>query len=157
MKALIPVLVLATVVLAGCSGLKSYPDTPTRNLDIHTRTDSGSLLSSTRASLDIYHVGEGCSASYEGTVILSRASRPLGLPAGQPSYLVFRFESSSFLAGSSGVTRYDTVFTPLPGRHYDFDVLYIDGIYSVNIRERASARSKAQRIAPVELEDCAGA
>jgi len=154
MKYLLSAFAFTASVLAGCSGLKAYSDTSVKNLNVHTRTDSGSFLSSTRASLDIYGVNNTCQTAYQGTVILDKETRTIGLPAERPSYLVFRFESSSFLANSSGATNYDTLFTPLPGRHYDVDVRYIDGIYSVTILERITGDRKAYRIAPVELKDC---
>jgi hypothetical protein len=154
MKYLLSVFALTTSVLAGCSGLKTYSDTSAKNLDVHTRTDSGSFLSSTRASLDIYSVNNTCEPAYQGTVTLDQETRTVGLPAERPSYLVFRFESSSFLANSSGATSYDTLLTPLPDHHYDVDVRYLDGIYSVTILERSTGDRKANRIAPVELKDC---
>jgi hypothetical protein len=43
MKYLLPAFVIGTSLLTGCSGIKSYSGTLTKNLDIHTRTDSGSL------------------------------------------------------------------------------------------------------------------
>jgi hypothetical protein len=154
MKTLLSAVAFTASVLAGCSGLKAYSNTPARNLDVHTRTDSGSFLSSTRTSLDIFSVNNTCQTSYQGTVTLDKDTRTIGLPAERPSYLVFRFESSSFLTNSSGATSYDTLLTPLPDRHYDVDVRYIDGIYSVTILERSSGDRKANRIAPVELKDC---
>lgn len=157
MKYLLPAFAFAASVLAGCSGLKTYSDTLAKNLDIHTRTDSGSFLSSTRAWLDIFRVNNNCQTTYQGTVAFDTENHSIGLPAGRPSYLVFRFESSSFLANSSGATSYDTLFTPLPDRHYDVDVRYLDGIYSVAIRERAAGDTKTHRIAPVELKDCQNA
>ena len=154
MKYLLSAFAFTASVLAGCSGLKAYSNTPARNLDVHTRTDSGSFLSSTRASLDIYSVNSTCQPAYQGTVTLDKETRAIGLPAERPSYLVFRFESSSFLANSSGATSYDTLLTPLPDHHYDVDVRYLDGIYSVTILERSTGDRKANRIAPVELKDC---
>ena len=154
MKYLLSAFVFTASVLAGCSGLKSYPNTSAKNLDIHTRTDSGSFLSSTRASLDIFSVNKACQTSYQGSVTLDKETRTIGLPAERPSYLVFRFESSSFLANSSSATSYDTLLTPLPDRQYDVDVRYLDGIYSVTILERTTGDRKANRIAPVELKDC---
>jgi hypothetical protein len=154
MKYLLLAFAFTASVLAGCSGLNTYSDTSAKNLDVHTRTDSGSFLSSTRASLDIFSVNNTCQKTYQGTVALDKETRTIGLPAERPSYLVFRFESSSFLANSGGANSYDTLLTPLPDRHYDVDVRYLDGIYSVTILERTSGDRKANRIAPVELKDC---
>jgi hypothetical protein len=45
-------IILLACLLAGCSGLKPYPDTFEKNLHLHTQTDSGSLFSSVRAAID---------------------------------------------------------------------------------------------------------
>ena len=43
---------LAAGLLAGCSGIKTYPDTLPKNLHIRTET-SGSLLSKVRAAVHL--------------------------------------------------------------------------------------------------------
>ncbi len=155
MKLHVTALLFTTTLLVACSGLKSYPDTLARNVEIHTRTDSGSMLSSVEASLDVYSLRPDCSADYEGSVALDSSTVSVGLPVDRPSYLVFRFNSSSFLAGSSSVTRYETVFTPGDGRHYDVEVSYIDDIYNVAISEMSSATSVARVVEARDLRDCA--
>ena len=102
----------------------------------------------------MYSLDPDCGADYEGTIELSPSTVSVGLPADRPSYLVFRFSSASFLAGSSSVTRYDTVFTPRQGRHYDAVVSYVDDIYNVTIREQASTTSAARVIEPEDLRTC---
>jgi len=154
MKHYCTALLITTSVLAGCSGLKSYPDNLESNLEIHTRTDSSTILSSIKASLDVYSVSPECSADYKGTVTLDASTVSVGLPIDQPSYLVFRFNSSSFLASSSSVTRYDTVFTPGHGRRYDIDVSYIDDIYNVTISEQSATTSVARVIETKDLHAC---
>ncbi len=148
------VLFCCCTLLGGCSGLKPYPGNPARNLDIHTRADSGSILSSTRVSLDIYSVGPECRTDYAGTLELNASAVSVGLPPDTPSYLVFRFNSASFLASSSSVTRYDTVFTPRYGQRYDVDVSYVDDIYNVIISEKPSATAAARVIEPEDLGAC---
>ena len=147
-------LLLCACFLAGCSGLKPYPDNLTRNLDIHTRTESGSIISNTRASLDVYSVGTGCIAEYEGSIALSASTVSVGLPANRPSYLAFRFNSTSFLASSSSVTSYNTLFTPRQDQRYNADVSYIDNIYNVVIREKSSATPADGVVEPKDLRAC---
>lgn len=154
MKLYVAVLLMTSIALAGCSGLKTYPDNLARNLEIHTRTDSGSLLSSLKASLDVYSISPDCSTGYEGTVTLDAPIVSVGVPVEQPSYLVFRFNSSSFLAGTSSVTSYDTVFTPVYGQRYEADVSYIDDIYNVAISAKDSATSVARVIETGDLAAC---
>ena len=96
---LLGVLVLVGL-LAGCSGKFAYRNTLAKNLHIQTETDSGSVLSSVAAAVGIYRVDEHCKIDYQGTVDLDTPSVSVGIPSGRPSYLVFEFASSSFLASS---------------------------------------------------------
>ena len=137
---------LATSVLAGCSGLKPYSESPEKNLSIRTHTTSGSAFSSVRASVDVYRIERGCVAEYEGTVALDNADMTMGLPAGRPSYLVFRFANSGFLGGSNSTISYEALITPRPGSSYDVRVRYVDNIYNVAIRDEAGRQIERQRL-----------
>ena len=138
--------VLAASALAGCSGLKPYAESPEKNLHVRTHTASGSAFSTVRASVDVYRVERGCVAEYEGTVALDNADMTMGVPAGRPSYLVFRFASSGFLGGSNSTISYETLVTPRPDSIYDVRVRYIDNIYNVAIRDEAGRQIERQRL-----------
>ena len=99
-----------------------------------------------RASVDVYRVERGCVAEYEGTVALDNADMTMGVPAGRPSYLVFRFASSGFLVGSNSTISYETLVTPRPDSIYDVRVRYIDNIYNVAIRDEAGRQIERQRL-----------
>ena len=137
---------LAASVLAGCSGLKPYADSPEKNLHIRTHTASGSAFSSVRASVDVYRVERGCVAEYEGTVALDNADMTMGVPANRTSYLVFRFASSAFLGSSSSTISYEALVNPRPGSSYDVRVRYVDNIYNVAIRDDAGHEIERQRL-----------
>jgi hypothetical protein len=92
-------LILAASLSASCS-LKPYPNTLEKNLYIRTETKSGSFLSTVRTAVNVYRVDASCRAQYEGTVELNSPSVFVGIPLGRPSYLVFNFASSSFLANT---------------------------------------------------------
>lgn len=146
MSSRIPAVLLAAGLLAGCAGIKPYADTPDRNLNIRTQTESGSAFSSVRAAVDIYRVEGGCIAEYEGTTELDRAETTMGIPAGRPTYLVFRFASSAFLGSSSSSITYDTLLTPRRGSNYSVRVRYVDNIYDVAIRDAAGDEVERRRL-----------
>jgi hypothetical protein len=69
---------LGTVILTGCSGLRPYPDDLDKNVVIRTVTDSGSVFSKLGVELDIFSVKAGCKTEYLGTVDLNGPSVEVG-------------------------------------------------------------------------------
>jgi len=147
-------LLLAFSLLAGCSGIKTYQNTPDKNLHIKTETDSGSMFSKVRAAVDIYRVGPDCKTEYEGTVQLKKPSVDVGVPSGRLSYLVFVFASSGFLSNSSSTITYNTLLKPRVGYNYDIKVSYIDDIYNVVIWETHPSKKKSREIELKDLNAC---
>lgn len=147
------VLLMAVILLAGCSLTRPYADTPQKNLTIWTTTDSG-FLSSVRASVDIYEVDDTCQTEYLGTVKLHKPQVEVGIPVDKTSYLVFVFGSSSFLANSSGTTNYDTLLKPQAGYDYYIDVSYKDDIYNVVMREMPPDKTAGHDVEPMDLNTC---
>jgi hypothetical protein len=143
-------------LLVGCSGKYTYPNTLAKNLYIQTETDSGSVFSSVRAAVGIYGVDDQCEIEYQGTVNLDERPISVGIPLGRPSYLVFEFASSSFLANSSRSITYETLLTPVAGRDYDLKVSYLDDIYNVEIRESRPGDVVARNIDRKDLRACSG-
>jgi hypothetical protein len=148
------ILMLACGLLAGCSGIKTYPNTPDKNLRVRTEADSGSFFSKVRAAVDIYRVDADCKTEYEGTVQLDAQSVEVGVPSGRVSYLVFVFARSGFFSRSSSSISYDTLLRPRAGQTYDVSVRYRDDIYNVVIREAGSSQGKGRVIGPKDLQDC---
>ncbi len=149
---------LAAGLLAGCSGIKNYPDTLPKNLRIHA------TVSKVQAELHIHRVDPSCQTEYQGTVQLDRPSVEVGIPSGRQSLVAFTFSSSSFLSGSSSSVRYDTLLssssvrydtllTPRAGYTYDVKVSYLDNIYSVTIRE-IDPRGSSREIGRRDLSAC---
>ena len=123
-------LALAAMVLtAACSGLKTYPNEVPRNVHVATQTERG-----VRAALHVHQVKGECTTRYEGTVALDRPALDVGVPAGQVSYLVVSFDTSSFMAGSRS-TSVGALLTPRPGYEYELAVRYKQDIYDVTLRE----------------------
>jgi hypothetical protein len=145
---------LSVSVLAGCSGIKPYPDSFEKNLRVSTETDSGSVFSSVRANVDIYRLNAQCQAEYQGTVALDKPSMAIGLPVDRTSYLVIGFDSASWLANSSSRVSYDTLLTPRAGLGYDMEVSYVDDIYNVAIVETRPGIAGRREIQKLTLDDC---
>jgi len=127
-------LALAAALLAGCSGVRPYPSRSENNARVFAVTQGG-VLTSVEASLDVYAVDPACQLGYQGTVTLREAPQTVGLPVGTPSYLVFRFDRSTFLAGNRGSISYETLFTPRKGELYAFAASYRDSTYDVIITD----------------------
>jgi len=129
-------LALLLVTASGCSGLHPYRNTLDKNLTIRTKTDSGSILTSVKARVDIYTVDESCNLSYRGSIDLKRPVIEIGVPASGRCYLNFVFSTSTFLASAQGATGFDTYFKTRPGYTYIAEASYVDGIYNVILKEK---------------------
>jgi len=145
---------LGAGVLAGCSGIKNYPDALPKNLHVTTEASSGSVLTRMRVALHVHQVGADCRTEYQGTVQLDEPSVQVGIPPDRLSYLVFSFSSSTFLGGSSGSISYDTLLRPRPGHTYTARASYADGIYHVEIRESDPRRAAGREIERRRLDEC---
>jgi len=154
MRRWIACFVLPVCLLAGCSGVKPYPDSSSKNLYLHTRTDPGTLFSSVRAAVDIYRVDALCQVEYQGTVDLDTPSMAIGIPVDEPSYLVFGFASSSWLANSKSNISYDTLLAPRAGYDYEIEISYLDEMYNVAILEKFPGGKNALKISQQSVSGC---
>ena len=127
--------------------MKTYQDGGPRNVLV--RTD----VSKVDAALNIHDVASDCSTAYRGTVRLDQASIPVAIPPDRPSYLVFRFASSSFL-GPSTSSSFGTLLKPQPGYSYELRVTYRDDIYGVAIRETDPRKVSSRELPRRGLESC---
>jgi hypothetical protein len=132
---------LLVVLSAGCSGLKTYPSGPGGNLAVRTQMEGN-----VRAALHVHRVDAQCRTEYQGTVQLDRPSVVLNLPAGQPSYLVVEFDTSSFLGGNRS-TAAGMLLNARPGNGYELAVRYRDSIYDVALSE-TDPRARQQHALP---------
>lgn len=140
--------------LAACSGIKTYPSSLEKNLQVRTSTDSGSIFSRVRASLSISSVDAQCQTKYEGTVDLRKGAVEVGVPVERWSYLVFDFSSSGLFSSTSSTMGHATLLKPRAGYRYDIEVTYRDDIYNVVIRESRTGTSEARDIALRRLDTC---
>lgn len=150
----IAILGLVVFAVAGCSGIKAYPNSLAKNMHVTTQIDSGSATLSTEAVFDIHRVDAKCETQYEGRVDLDEAKTEVGIPTGGPIYLEFIFASKRFLSKNISAVRYGMTFTPRSGYDYQTQVKYIKGIYSVVIRETSKNGTVARVIDRVPLSAC---
>ena len=151
---LVAVLLLAGAV-AGCASTQQpYVSSAENNIHFTTVAESGSWFSSVRASVHIYSVYENCRTDYQGTIRLGESSIATGIPVGQPSYLVFSFDSSSFLANSRSSINYKTTLTPRQGYDYDIAVEYIADTYSAKIMEVNRRNNRRDEVYYKPLDTC---
>jgi len=127
------VLLLMLALAAGCSGLKTYPSGAGGNLAVRAQMDGD-----VRAALHLHRVDAQCRTEYLGTVKLDRPSLSLALPAGQATWLVVAFDTSSLFAGSRG-TSAGMLLTPRAASRYGLAVRYHDSIYDLALSEDGRA------------------
>lgn len=126
---------LAMGLSAGCSGVKTYPNTLDKNLQIRSETVAGPVLFRVRTALSVYRVDERCELALEGVVNIDQPTVSVGIPAGRWSYLDFTFSDPSLTGGAASSVSRETLFRPRAGYRYDIAVSYKKDIYHVAIRE----------------------
>ena len=147
-KPLRPLLLAAA--LAGCAGTPHYKSDFPPNLNIKTKLSSPSVLltpalgGSFEADMHVTSIDRRCQKNYRGSVRLDAPAVSVGIPADQPSLLVFEFSGYSAPSRGSASSTYSTLLTPRSGYQYDVDVVYADQMYSVRVFER-SARGGGRR------------
>lgn len=132
---------IGAVLIAGCSGLKTYPNDAPKNLRVANELERG-----VRAALHVHQVTGECATRYEGTLALDQPTVEVGVPEGRTSYVAVTFDTSSFLGGSRATTM-GTVLAPRAGYRYEMTVRYKQAIYDVALREidRKGASRELQR------------
>jgi len=145
---------VAAIVLGGCSSIKTYPNTLAKNMHVTTKLDSGSVVKSTSAVLDIYRVDAKCELTHEGRIDLEEAKTEVGLPTNSPLYLEFVFSNSNYLARHSSSTSYGLLLTPRPGYSYQAKAEYVNGIYDATVRETSKSDPAGRLVNHVPLSDC---
>jgi len=143
---------LATLV-SGCAQVTPYPNDLAKNVHVHTRTDTGSMFSSVQANLHVYAVDRECNTRYLGVMALDAPTVDVGLAPDRRAYLVFGFNSSSWLANGDSSISQDTLLTARSGYSYDIDVSYIDDLYNVVIHE-VGGRGRRREIDTRRLSAC---
>src|SRR4029450_4530682 len=110
--------------LAGCAGAPPYKSDLPPNLNVRTKLSSPSVLltpalgGSFEADLHVTSVDRRCQKNYRGSVRLDAPAVSVGIPADQPSYLVFEFSGSSAPTRGSASSTYSTLLTARNGYQY---------------------------------------
>ena len=136
----------AALVLAACSGLKSYPNDLPANLVVRSELDKA------RGSLHIHQVDASCRTEYRGTVALDGPSVAVGIPPERLAWIVATFDTSSFFGGSSA-TSVGTLLRPRAGYRYELRLRYRDNIYDFAMSETAPGKA-SRPVARRDLDSC---
>lgn len=147
---------LAVALLSGCAGIKPYQNYAVKNVEIRTKVESGSVLSSVTALLNVYRLGSSCRPTYIGTVDLKNPHVAIGLHVGRPVLLMFQFDSDNWFFHSSESLDDKAVLSPRVGYRYLIAVYYVKDVYSVRIKEKAPGRGSRWQRVRVESDHCAG-
>lgn len=151
MKLLYPVWwFLLLAVLAGCSGLKTYPNDLEKNLTVRT-TLSGSLFTDLKAYLHVYDPKDDCKIKYVGSVKLNNGEAAVGIAVGRPVCLDFVFHSTELFSPEAHLHNRAIVILQ-PGVRYVAVVRYVDRIHSVSIRELGSTGQPGREIPHQEIK-----
>jgi hypothetical protein len=142
------------IFLSACSSIKPYPDLRNKNFSIQAITDSGSLLTDIKATLEIHNVKADCSKEYIGTVTLDKPLVEIGIPVKYQSYLSFVFDTSGFFAANEGKMISETLFKPKPGYRYLAKVSYIKEFYDVRIYEMNPGGKQSKEFEFRDLDTC---
>ena len=147
-------IVVLGLILSGCAGLKTYESNLENNLQISTETDSGSILSSMRTSVDVHTVNPDCTIEYAGTVKLGDRSEEIGIPTGRSTYLVFVYEKGGFFSSTETSMTYETLIRPRAGYQYSAKVTYEDSLYNVVLNETRPGSKKKRAMATRGMHTC---
>lgn len=143
---------LGLALVSGCSNIKTYSENYPDNMQVKTRTDSGSFFSSLDTVVHIYRLNNKCESDYLGTVEFEDPVTDIGLPVNQLLYLDFVFINSSY--GSSSSMSHETLLRPKKGARYEVALTYLDALYDVELWERRSRKAARKPLTMVPYEAC---
>lgn len=143
---------LLLAALAGCSGLKTYPNDLEKNLTVQT-TLSGSLFGSIKAYLHVYDPKDECKIKYVGSLKLKNGEAEVGVAVNRPVCLDFVFHAGDLFNPETHLHN-RAIVTLRPGVRYVAIVRYVDRIYSVSIRELGSSSLPGREVPSQEI-NCA--
>jgi hypothetical protein len=132
---------LSAGIVAGCAGAPPYRSDLPANLNITAKLSSPSALltapgGSFEADVHVTRVDGRCQKHYRGAVKLGNMPVSVGIPTGEPTYLVFEFSGRFLPSRGSASSTYATLLTPRSGYQYDVDVSYADAMYEITVYER---------------------
>ncbi len=154
MVKIIVLLMFLTGLLANCSTFKPYPNHFGKNVHIWEKTDTGSILTTMEVAVDILSVSPRCETAYEGTVFLENGPVDIGIPVNRYSYLIFSYDTSSFLGPALGKVVHGTILKARPGYTYDIKMSYDTDVYYAEIQEISPDRSQFRNLPLRELNYC---
>lgn len=127
--------------------MKPYPKQNTENIAVTTKLDSGSLLSSMKAYLHVYDIDATCKESYLGTISLDNEHIYSGVAVDKDMKFYVEFSTSSFVVWErNGAMGVPVNIKTKKGYTYEFDLVYDDDMYNVEVFEINDKTKKRQKL-----------
>lgn len=145
--------VLGILILQGCSGIRPYSSVNGKNAVAKAVSIGTNVLNNVRFAIDIHSVDNLCMLTYIGSITVDSNPVWIGLPAGKPAYLQFRFEKRGLLT-MQGTLLYSGMMTLKNSYKYELNMGYEKGIYSYSVFETTLRGTHRRRIDLIEIQKC---
>lgn len=138
-----------SVVLSGCTLIKTYKSSYPKNFTVSGKSSSG-----VRTSLHIHSISKSCKLNYIGTVGVRDNKKRAGLPLNQKIYLEVEYFTSSFLWMNNKSTSYGVVINPRKGYTYTLKSQYNDDVYDVSLHYNKRGSKNRYEVPVVGIDSC---
>lgn len=139
-------LCLAALLFSGCSDIKTYQDTPDKNLHVHVKLkDDDERIT---GYLNLFAETSKCHFDYVGSVELNKSVVDIGLPPGKNLQMTFDVTRSSILGGTHDM-KLSAALRVRAGYNYYAKFSWVDGMYDLKMFESLPHRSSMRKI-PVD-------
>ena len=142
--------VLAVGFLVGCSSLKTYSDSLTKNLTVVLDKNSDSGV---KGRVDIYLLDKQCQGPYQGSSWFDKTAKSVGIKENRQTLLSFKYLLSDWFTGKHSITT-DAVIKARTGYRYEAKLSYIDSAYETFIYEINRRTGKRKAINIVGIQGC---
>jgi hypothetical protein len=140
--------------VGGCgTSIPRYSSELPKNLQVVAEIETGSVLKRVFPEFDVHRVDADCELQFQGRVFLDADRTEVGIPTGELLYLQFIFERDHRISKNMSVIRQGALLTPRPGYTYIAKVKHRDGLFAVELQERAKNGS-VRNLERMPLSEC---
>jgi len=142
--------VVAVGFLVGCSSLKTYPDSLTKNLTVVLDKNSDSGV---EGRVDIYLLDKRCQGPYQGSVWFDKKAKSLGIKENRQTLVSLKYLLSDWLKGKHSIIK-DVLIKAQPGYRYEAKLSYIDKAYETFFYKINRRSGKRKLIKMIGIDAC---
>jgi len=142
--------VLVVGFLVGCSSLRTYSDSLTKNLVVSLDKNSDSGV---KGRVDIYLLDKHCQGPYQGSTWFEKTPKKIGIKENRQTLLSFNYLLSDWLTGKHSIIT-DAVIKARSGYRYEAKLSYIDSAYETFLYEINRRTGKRKTINIVGIHGC---